>query len=161
AAPYVVARGRAIIRRAESGKFAEAGKYEAETVRLAEPTQHTHTIGWAYLAASVLHIMQGHWAQAHWLVEQGVNARRSVDIAVLLPWAITSSAWALAQIGELSEASRRVREAEALLEGQTVRGIVGHRSWGYCATSRACLLLGRLEGARRLGPRPVESSPAR
>src|SRR5262249_49090231 len=87
---------------------------------------HTHTIGWAYLAASVLHLLQGHWAQAHWLVEQGVNVRRSVDIAVLLPWAITSSAWALAQIGELSEASRRVREAEALLEGQTVRGIVGH-----------------------------------
>src|SRR5262249_5426372 len=123
--PSVFARGWLIMSLAEIGRFAEAAKDEAETIRLAEPTQHTHTIGWAYLAAGVLHLLQGHWAQAHWLVEQGVNARRSVDIAVLLPWAITSSAWALAQIGELSEASRRVREAEALLEGQTVRGIVG------------------------------------
>ena len=156
--PSVFARGWLIMSLAEIGRFAEAAKYEAETIRLAEPTQHTHTIGWAYLAASVLHLLQGHWAQAHWLVEQGVNVRRSVDIAVLLPWAITSSAWALAQIGELSEASRRLRESEALLEGQTVRGIVGHRSWGYCATSRACLLLGRLEEARRLGARAFESS---
>jgi class 3 adenylate cyclase/tetratricopeptide (TPR) repeat protein len=153
--PSVFGRGWLIMSLAELGRFAEAAKYEAETIRLAEPTQHAHTMGWAYLAASMLHLLQGHWAQAHLLVE---HVRRSVDIAVLLPWAITSSAWALAHMGEHSEASRRVREAEPLLEGQTVRGIVGHRSWGYYATSHACLLLGRLEEARRLGARAFESS---
>ena len=77
---------------------------------------------------------------------------------MLLPWAVASSAWALAQIGEASEALSRVREGEQLLERQAARGIVGHRGWAYHAVSRACLLLGRLDEARRLGDRSVESS---
>ena len=76
----------------------------------------------------------------------------------LLPWAVASSAWALAQIGEASEALSRVREAEELLERQAAREIGQHRSWAYHALSRACLLLGRLDEARRLGHRAVESS---
>jgi tetratricopeptide (TPR) repeat protein len=64
----------------------------------------------------------------------------------------------LAQIGEASEALSRVREAEQLLERQTTMGIVGHRSWSYYAVSRACLLLGRVDEARQLGSRSVESS---
>jgi len=64
----------------------------------------------------------------------------------------------LAQIGEASEAWSRVREAEQLLERQTTIGIVGHRSWSYYAVSRACLLLGRIDEARRLGARSFESS---
>jgi len=52
----------------------------------------------------------------------------------------------------------RVREAEELLDRQTATGIVGHRGWAYHAVSRACLLLGRLDDARRLGYCSVESS---
>jgi tetratricopeptide (TPR) repeat protein len=74
------------------------------------------------------------------------------------PWAVASSAWALAQSGEASEALSRVREAEELLERQAARGIGQHHSWAYGAVSRACLLLGRLDEARRLGSRSVESS---
>ena len=40
--PSVFARGWLIMSLAEIGRFAEAAKYEAETIRLAEPTQHTH-----------------------------------------------------------------------------------------------------------------------
>jgi tetratricopeptide (TPR) repeat protein len=141
----------------ELGRFSEAVKYEAEVIGLAEPTEHAHTIVWARLAASMLHLFKGEWAKAHLLVEQCMR-RRSLDVAVLLPWAVTSSAWALAQIGEAGEALRRVQEAEPLLERQTTRGVVGHRSWSYCAAGRACLLLGRLDEARRLGARSIESS---
>jgi tetratricopeptide (TPR) repeat protein len=77
---------------------------------------------------------------------------------MLLPWAVASSAWALAQLGEADEALSRVREGERLLELQTARGIVGHRSWAYHALSRACLLLGRLDEARRLSLRSLESA---
>jgi hypothetical protein len=34
---------------------------------------------------------------------------------MLLPWAIASSAWALAQIGDANEALSRVQQAEQLL----------------------------------------------
>ena len=54
-------------------------------------------------------------------------------------------AWVLAQSGEAKEALSRVREAEQLLERHMARGIVGHRSWGYHAVGRACLLLGQLD----------------
>jgi tetratricopeptide (TPR) repeat protein len=156
--PSVFTRGWLIMSLIELGRFPEAARYEAETIRLAEPTQHAHTIGWAHMAASMYHLFKGDWAKAGLLVEQWINARRSLDVAVLLPWAVTSSAWALAQMGEAGEALSRVRESEQLLETQTTRGIVGHRSWGYYAVSRACLHLGRLDEARRLGCRSVESS---
>ena len=84
--------------------------------------------------------------------------RQTLDVAVLLPSAVASSAWALAQIGEASEALSRVREAEDLLERQAATRIVGHRGWAYHAAGRACLLLGRLDDAGRLGRRSVESS---
>jgi tetratricopeptide (TPR) repeat protein len=73
-------------------------------------------------------------------------------------WAVAASAWALAQIGEASEALNRVREDERLLEHQAASGIVAHCSWAHGAVGRACLLLGRLDEARRLGDRAVESS---
>jgi class 3 adenylate cyclase/tetratricopeptide (TPR) repeat protein len=143
---------------AELGRFPEAAKYEAEAIRLAEPTQHAHTIGWAHLPSSMLHLFKGDWAKARSLVEHGINTPRTSDVAVLLPWAVASSAWVLAQIGEASEALSRVREAEEILERQAASGIVGFRGWAYHAVSRACLLLGQFDEARRLGCRSVESS---
>jgi tetratricopeptide (TPR) repeat protein len=60
--------------------------------------------------------------------------------------------------GEASEALNRAREGEQLLEHQVATGIVAHRSWACHALGRACLLLGQLDEARRLGKRSVESS---
>jgi class 3 adenylate cyclase/tetratricopeptide (TPR) repeat protein len=156
--PSVFMRGWLIMSLIELGRFSDAAKYKAEAIRLAEPTQHWHTIGWAHLAASMFDIFKGHWAKAHLLVEQWINVHRSMDVSVLLPWAVTSSAWTLAQIGEATDALKRVREGEVLLERQLSSGIVGHRSWNYYAVSRACQLLGLLDEARRLGSRALESS---
>jgi hypothetical protein len=64
---------------AELGKFAEATKYKAEAIQLAEQTQHVHTIGWAHLAASVLDLSKGDWVEArslvdHWMSVPGMAA---------------------------------------------------------------------------------------
>jgi tetratricopeptide (TPR) repeat protein len=154
----VAGRTWLIMSLAELGRFAEATKYEAEAIQIAERTQHAHTIGWAHLAASMLHLFRGDWAKAHLLVEHWINIPRTLDVAVLLPWAVATSAWALAEIGDAGEALSRVREGEQLLERQAALGIVGHRGWAYHAMSRACLLLGRLDEAWRLGYCSVESS---
>jgi class 3 adenylate cyclase/tetratricopeptide (TPR) repeat protein len=154
----VFGRGWMIMSLAELGRFAEAARYEVEAIRLAETTQHAHTIGWARLTASMLPFFKGDWAKARLLVEHWTNIPRTLDVAVLLPWAVACSAWALAQIGKAKEALSRVREAEQLLARQAERGIFGHRSWAYHAVSRACLLLGRFDEAHRLAERSVESS---
>ena len=157
--PSVFSRAWLIMSLAELGRFAEAAKYEAEAIQLAEPTEHPHTIGWANLPASTLHLFKGDWAKARALVEDWINIPATLDVAVLLPWAVANSAWALAQIGEADEeAWGRVREGEQLLERQAAQGIFGHRGWAYHAVSRACLLLGRLDDAQRLAERSVESS---
>jgi class 3 adenylate cyclase/tetratricopeptide (TPR) repeat protein len=143
---------------AELGRFAEATRYEGEAVRLAEATQHVFAIGWAYFAASMLHLLKGDWAKARALVEHWIAVLRSGNVAIQLPWAVASSAWALARLGEASAALTRVQEAEQLLEREAAKGIVGHQIWAYHAVSRACLLLGRLDEARRLGDRAVEAS---
>ena len=156
--PSVFGRAWLIMSLAELGRFAEAAKYEAEATRLAAPTEHAHTIGWAHLAASMLQLFKGDWGKARSLVEHWIVIVRTGNVAMLVPWAVASSAWALAQIGETEEALSRVREAEQLLERQAANGIVGHRGWAYDAVGRACLLLGRLDDARRLGDCSVESS---
>jgi tetratricopeptide (TPR) repeat protein len=84
---------------------------------------------------------------------------RTGNVVVLLPGAVASSAWALAQLGEAGEALNRLREGEQLLERFAARGIVGYRAWAYHSLGRACLLLSLLDEARRLGDRALESSP--
>ena len=136
----------------------EAAEYAAEAIQIAEPTQHAHTIGWAYFAASMLHLLKGDWAEAHARIEHWITMLRTGNVADLLAWALAASAWVLAQPARPREASDRVRESEQLLEQQAERGIVGHCGWAYGAVGRACLLLGRLDEARRLGDRSVQTS---
>ena len=154
----VFGRAYLIMSLAELGRFAGAARYEAEAIQLAEPTQHPHTIGFAQFAASMLHLSQGEWAKARLLIEQCIKTCRVVQTPSLLPWAVTSSAWVLAQVGEAADAVSRIDEAEKLLERQAAREISQHRSWAYGALGRACLLLGRVDEARRLGGRSIESA---
>jgi tetratricopeptide (TPR) repeat protein len=93
------------------------------------------------------------------LFERGIAVLQAANVVLLLGPTVASSAWALAQLGEASEALKRLREGEQLLERQVATGIVGHHGWAYHALGRADLLLGRLDEARRLGERAVESSP--
>jgi len=143
---------------AQLGRFAEAAEYEAEAVRLAEPTHHAFTVGFADWAAGTLHLLKGDWAKARSLIEHGIAVIRSGNVVLLRP-AVTSSAWVLAQVGEASEALNRLREGEQLLEREVASGIVGTRGWNYYSLGRTCLLLGRLDEARRLADRAVEYSP--
>ena len=85
---------------AELGRFTEAAKYEAEAIRIAEPTQHAFSIGWAHFAATMPHLLQGDWAKALALVEHWLAMLRTGNVAVHLPWAVASSAWAMAETGD-------------------------------------------------------------
>jgi class 3 adenylate cyclase/tetratricopeptide (TPR) repeat protein len=149
-----------VVSLAELGRFGEADEYQAEAIRLAEPTHHAFTVGQAHRAAATLHLFKGDWAKARSLIEQGVAVLRTGNVVIVLPWAIASSAWVLAQLGEASEALSRLREGEQLLERQAARGITGNLGLAYHSLGRAALLLGRIDEARRLGDRAVESSPS-
>ena len=46
------------------GRFAEAARYEAEALRLAEQTQQAYTLGMVQDAASWFHLIKGDWAKA-------------------------------------------------------------------------------------------------
>jgi tetratricopeptide (TPR) repeat protein len=144
---------------AHLGRFAEAAGHEAEAIRLAGPTHHAHTIGWAHLAAGMLHLLEGDWAKARSLAEHGIAVFRTGNVVIQLPGAVASSAWALAQVGEADVALNRLREGEQLLERQVRTGIIGMRGWAYHSLGRACVLLGQLDEARRLADRSVEFSP--
>ena len=144
---------------AQVGRFAEATEHEAEAIRLAEPTQHAFTVGVAYRAAGILHLFKGDWAKARSLIEPWIAVLRKGNVVLGLPTAVASSAWALAQLDEANEALDRLREGEQLVERLAARGIVHFRSWDSQQLGRACLLLGRLDEAQRLGDRAVESSP--
>jgi tetratricopeptide (TPR) repeat protein len=65
----------------------------------------------------------------------------------LLPWTVAASAWALAQLGEMSEALNRLREGLELRKAHEAQGIKGNRGWlDYCL-ARASLLVGGLDEA--------------
>ena len=145
---------------AELGRFAEAAQYEAEALRLAEPTHHAYTVGTAHFTAGWLYLLKGDWAQARSGIEHGIAAHRTGNIVLGLPPAVASLAWVLAQVGEVSEALTRLREGEELLERHAAKGITLHRGWGYHALGCAGLLLGRLDEARSLGDRALKYSPS-
>jgi tetratricopeptide (TPR) repeat protein len=145
---------------AELGRFAEAAPYEAELLRLAEPTQHAFTVGVAHEAASWLHLRKGDWAKACSLIERGIAAFRTGNIVVGLSTMVAASAWVLAQVGEASEVLTRVREGEQLLDHQAARGGVPI-PMPYQSLGRAALLLGRLDEAQSLGERAITYSPFR
>ena len=143
---------------AELGRFAEAAAFEAEVIRIAEPTQHAHTLCMAYIGACTLHLLKGDWAKARQVTERWISVARAGNVMLLLPIAVASSAWGLAQLGEDDEALNRIQEGEQLVEGVTARGPVALRSRVYHPLGRACLLLGRLDEAQHLGKRALESS---
>ena len=159
APPSVLDRAWLAMSLAQLGRFIEAAQYEAEAIRLAEPTQHAFTVGLAHLAAGTLHLLKGDWPKAQALIDRWIAVVRTGNVVLLLPPAVASSAWVLAQCGKASEALNGLREGEQLLERQAARGLFGYRGWAYHSLGRACLLLGRLDEARRLGDRAVESSP--
>ncbi len=159
APPSVFDRCWLVMSLAQLGRFAEAARHEADASELAESTHHVHTVGQAYRAAATLQILEGDWAKARSTVERGVAAARAGSI-VLRSTALALSAWVMAQLGEASEALHRLRESEQLLERRLAEGIVSYRSWDYHALGRADLLLGRLDEARALGDRAVETSKA-
>jgi class 3 adenylate cyclase len=152
----VYGRGFLVVSLAELGRFAEAAKYEAEAIQLAEPLQHAVTVGVAYFAASLRHLHQGEWAQARSMTERWIGACRTGNVMIMLPPALSSSAWVLAQLGERSDALDRLREGEQLIE----REDMNQRGWTYHALGRACLLLDRLDEAQRLANRALEVSPS-
>jgi len=145
---------------AQLGRFAEAARYEAEAIRLAESTHHAYTIGLAYYAAGTFHLLKGDWAKASSLLEHGLAVFRAGNVAILLRVHVASFAWALAQLGETSEALDRLREGEALVDRFAASGHAAYSAWAYHSLGRACLLLGRLDEARSLGDRAIESDPS-
>jgi tetratricopeptide (TPR) repeat protein len=159
APPSVWDRAWKIMSLAQLGRFTDAADEEAEVIRRAEPTQHGSTVSLAYFAASTLQLVKGDWAKARSAIERWIAAVRAGNVVLQLPWAVASSAWALAQLGEAIEALERLREGEQLVDRLAERGIVGNRGWSYHSLGRASLLLGRLDEARSLADRAVKSSP--
>jgi class 3 adenylate cyclase/tetratricopeptide (TPR) repeat protein len=155
----VLDRAWLVMSLAQMGRFGEATEYEAEATRLAKPTERAFTLCMAHWAAGWLHLVKGDWAKARSRLEQWIAVARTGNVVVHLPWAIAFSAWVLAQLGEASEALNRLQEGEQLLERQAARSWVAGRGWAYQSLGSTCLLLGRLDEARRLGDRAVESSP--
>jgi len=158
--PSVNDRFRLLGSLAHLGRFAEAAVHEADAIRLAGSTRHAYTVGLAYHAAGTLHLVKGDWATAHALIERQTAVLRTGNIVGELPTALAYSARALAYLGDATEALNRLRECEQLLEGESARGRA-RNGWACYSLGRACLLLGRLEEAWRLGHRAVDSASGR
>jgi DNA-binding SARP family transcriptional activator len=139
---------------AELGRFAEAAAYEVEMIRFAEGTHHPYAVGLAHLTTGMLHVCQGNWSRAHPPIEHSLTMLRAGNIVLMLPVAVTTSAWTLAMLGRASEALDRLREGEQLLARQELTGL--QRGRAYHAMGRTSLLLGRLDDAQRLASGAIE-----
>jgi tetratricopeptide (TPR) repeat protein len=145
---------------AELGKFNEAAEYEAQVIRLAEPTGHAFTVGVAHRAAGTFHLVQGDWERARLQFDRTIAVLEIANVVLLLGPAVCAMGWVLAQLGEADKALRRLREGELLLNRRATAGIVGLNGWGYYSLGRASERLGRLDEARSLADRAIGSSPS-
>ena len=155
APPSVYDRTWLALSLAQLGRFADAAGPAAEAIRLAEPTQHANTVGLAYRAAGMLHLIQGDWARARSLSEHGFQVFQTANVVIQLPSALASSAWALAELGEADAAAEQIQRGKETADRLSATGIVGHLAWSYHALSHAALRLGRVAEARRLGDRAI------
>jgi tetratricopeptide (TPR) repeat protein len=114
-----------------------------------------------YFGAAPVHLLKGEWSKARSLIEAHIDTARQGNVALQLPGAITTSAWALAELGEPGLALARLREGEQLLEDHGARGLLLQHAWGYYALARAALRLDQPDEAQRLGGRALESSSRR
>jgi tetratricopeptide (TPR) repeat protein len=158
APPAVYNRVWIILSLAQLGRFADAAQYEASAIQLAEQTQNAFSVGVTHRAAGILYLMKSDWLKASSLLERAIAEFHRRNIALMLPTAIASYAWALAQLERRHEALNHLREGEQLLQLQTEKGIVGDTAWAYYALGRAAILLGHPTDARRLADLAVKSS---
>ena len=158
APPAVYNRVWIILSLAQLGRFADAVQYEASAIRLAEQTQNAFSVGVTHRAAGILYLVKSDWLKASSLLERAIAEFHRRNIALMLPTAIASYAWALAQLDRRYEALNHLREGEQLLQLQTEKGIVGDTAWAYHALGRAAILLGQPRDARRLADLAVKSS---
>jgi class 3 adenylate cyclase/tetratricopeptide (TPR) repeat protein len=159
APPTAFARAWLLYSLIELGRFGQAAKDGAEMVRIAESMQVVVMVSTSYWTAGVVRLWQGDWAKARSLLEHGLARARAGNLMLVLPLAVPASAWALAQLGEASEASSRVQEGEGLLERYAAAGHVSNLAWACNMLGHACFVLGRLDEAERMGDRALESSP--
>ncbi len=145
---------------AELGRFREAAAHESEVIRIAESTQHAFTIASAHWAVGMLYLFKGEWAPARSLIEHEIAVARDGSLIFLLPFAVGAHAWVLAEIGEAVEATARLREGQELLESVAAGRRVAHSTWVYHSLGRAALALGRLDEARGLADRAIETAPS-
>jgi DNA-binding SARP family transcriptional activator len=157
--PAIFDRYFLIVSLAELGRFKEAAVHQAEVIRLAERTDHAHTIAVAHEAGAELNLLWGNWARARSLLETAIMAAKKGNLVSQLRLLLPSSAWALAQLGETGPALNRLHEGLQLLEDQAARGYLGRLGWGYYVLGCACLQLERLDEAKRFADLAVERSP--
>jgi DNA-binding winged helix-turn-helix (wHTH) protein/tetratricopeptide (TPR) repeat protein len=147
---------------AHVGRFAEAAQCGADLLRLAQSSQLPFAVGGAHQVVATAHVLRGDWAQARPQIEQALAVFRTNNMAIVLPDAVTICASVMAHLGEVREALTRLQEGDELLAGQVARGMITrHLGGAYHALARACLVLGRLDDARRLADRAVEYSGGR
>src|SRR5262249_48475948 len=140
------------------GRFGEAAALEAETSKLAEKTQQAFSIALVHQSATGLCVAKGEWAKARSCIERWLAVVRPADITHFDSQAVANSALVQAQLGEKDEAMIRLEEAEVLHEQRVARGNLGYVASIGHVLGRACLLLGRIEDARRLASRALEAS---
>jgi tetratricopeptide (TPR) repeat protein len=144
---------------AQLGRFAEAVQCGTDLHQLAESVELPFAVGGAHLAMAEPYRLRGDWARARPHIEQALAVFRASNVAIVLPGVIAHSATVLAYLGEVREALTRLQEGDGLLGSQVAQGMITqHLSGAYHALARACLVLGRLEDARRLADRAVEHS---
>jgi class 3 adenylate cyclase/tetratricopeptide (TPR) repeat protein len=144
------------------GRFAEAAQCGAELLKLAESLQQPFALGGAHQSMAAVHLLRGDWERARSWIEQAVAVFRTRNMAIVLPGAIATSAWVLAQLGEVDESLTRLQEGDELLDRQVAQGkITQLLSGAYHDLARACLVLGRYGDTRRLVDRAVRFSVGR
>lgn len=147
---------------AQVGRFAEAAQCGADLLQLVQSSQLPFAVGGAHQVVATSHVLRGDWAQARPRIEQALAVFRTSNMVIVLPDAVTVCANVMAHVGEVGEALTRLQEGDELLNRQVAQGMITqHLSGGYHALARACLVLGRLDEARRLVDRAVEYSGGR
>jgi class 3 adenylate cyclase/tetratricopeptide (TPR) repeat protein len=154
----IFVRGWLLRSLAELGCFVEAAPHAQEMLQFAESAPSGYAAGIAHLAVGWCLLAQGEWAQARPHIVRGTSDYRKGNVVLALPHGVASSAWLLAQIGEMTEARSCLNEGQSLLERGISRGTIDQAGMDYQWLGRAAFLLDIPDEAHRLAAMSLQHS---
>jgi len=141
------------------GRFEEGSEFAEKGIRIAERAEHPFTVSLSYATKGYLCAHKGDWAKARSALQHALTVAQTGNVVVLRSVEMAAYGWALAYLGEATEAANCLQEAGRIQEIRRTQGVPSGTAGPIdCWLGEGYLALGRLAEAQRCAEDLLEAT---